>query len=511
MASVLFKFGNQAAFDALASGAGYDSNSLYFIEDTARLYKGSVLMSEQAIFTTTVPQFGSAKENRIYVVTSADGVSLYVKSSTEMVQVGGGTVKAGAITSIEAFNESVITKAAGLVEGVMPDSDTTIPTASAVKGAIEKAAAELSKKIEDLGDPVVNASAARSEDNSGTVITLTRASNTNPISLTVGDLFLTSAEYDSVTHKLKLFVKDVQQPVEVDLGELIPQAVTTADVALKEEIIVTTPVGNFKKGDVINPADVADLQTLLVSMLSQDSNPTVTQPSASVTLNNAGAKEVGTEFTPSYSVTLNPGSYSANKNGAQPTGITATSYAVTDTNGGSASTQTGSFTKFTVTDSTNYSVNATVNYGDGNIPTTYLGKEYAAGQIKAGSKTAKSSSVTPFRNCYWGYKGASNLISPATGITAAQIKALGNKNSSAPSSLRATDMQQIFVAVPSRLGYTSMELKDTGTGLPVTVSGSVTVQVGGLNDYSPIDYTVFYSDNAAAAPGTTTYSITLAK
>ena len=151
MASVLFKFGNQAAFDALASGAGYDSNSLYFIEDTARLYKGSVLMSEQAIFTTTVPQFGSAKENRIYVVTSADGVSLYVKSSTEMVQVGGGTVKAGAITSIDAFNESVITKAAGLVQGVMPDSDTTIPTASAVKGAIEKAAAELSKKIEDLG------------------------------------------------------------------------------------------------------------------------------------------------------------------------------------------------------------------------------------------------------------------------------------------------------------------------------------------------------------------------
>lgn len=349
MASVLFKFGNQAAFDALASGAGYDSNSLYFIEDTARLYKGSVLMGEQAIFTTAVPQFSSAKENRIYVVTSADGVSLYVKSATEMVQVGGGTVKAGAITSIEAFDESVITKAAGLVQGVMPDSDTTIPTASAVKGAIEKAASELSKKIEDLGDPVVNASAARSEDNSGTVITLTRASNTNPISLTVGDLFLTSAEYDSVTHKLKLFVKNVEQPVEVDLGELIPQAVTTADVALKEEIIVTTPVGNFKKGDVIAPANVADLQTLLVSMLSQDSNPTVTQPSASVILNNAGAKEVGTEFTPSYSVTLNPGSYSDNKNGAQPTGITATSYAVTDTNGGSASTQTGSFTKFTVT------------------------------------------------------------------------------------------------------------------------------------------------------------------
>lgn len=495
MASVLFKFGNQAAYDALAT-TGYDTNSLYFIEDTGRLYKGSILMSEQAIFVSAVPEFGAAKAGRIYVVTSEDSASLYVKGTTQMVQVGGGTVQPGAITNLDVFNSSLI--ATGLTEG---STDSQLPTAKAVYDAIQAVAAD----VEALGDPVTGASAKRNEDNNGTVITLTRASGTSPITVNVSDLFLTSAEYDSASHTLKLYVQGVSDPVEVDLADLIPQAVTTEDVSLSDTITVTTPVGNFTKGQVVS---VTDLQTFLVNMLSKDSNPTTVQPSVSVSLTGAGAKEVGTQFTPSWSVTLNPGSYSDNKDGAQPTGVTATTYTVTDTNSGSASTQSGSFTQFTVEDNTNYKVNATVAYGDGNIPTTYLGTEYPAGQIKAGSKSDSSSAVTGYRNCFWGYKGASNLISPATGITAAQIKALGNTNRNRPSSLAASDMQQIFVAIPANSGVNTLAIVDSGTRLPVTVSGRLTVQVGGVNDYSPIDYYVFYSDNATPAPGSTTYSFT---
>lgn len=496
MASVLFKFGNQAAYDALASSTGYDTNSLYFIEDTGRLYKGSVLMSEQAIFVSAVPEFDAAKASRIYVVTSEDSASLYVKGTTQMVQVGGGTVQPGAITNLNVFNSSLL--ATELTEG---STDNQLPTAKAVYDAIQAVAAD----VEALGDPVTGASAERNEDNNGTVITLTRASGTNPITVNVSDLFLTSAEYDSASHTLKLYVQGVAKPVEIDLADLIPQAVTTEDVSLSDTITVTTPVGNFTKGQVVS---VTDLQTFLVNMLSQDSNPTTVQPSVSVSLTGAGAKEVGTEFTPSWSVTLNPGSYSDNKDGAQPTGVTATTYTVTDTNSGSASTQSGSFTQFTVEDNTNYKVNATVAYGDGNIPTTYLGTEYLAGQIKAGSKSGSSSAVTGYRNCYWGYKGASNLISPATGITATQIKALGNTNRNRPSSLAASDMQQIFVAIPANSGVNTLAIVDSGTGLPVTVSGRLTVQIGGVNNYSPIDYYVFYSDNATPAPGSTTYSFT---
>lgn len=507
MANVLFKFGNQSAYDALASDVGYDTNSLYFIEDTARLYKGSVLMSEQAIFVSAVPEFESAKSGRIYVVTSDDTVSLYVKGTTQMVQAGGGTIQPGAITSIEAFDDSLITTSTSLEAGVLPDSDTVIPTSGAVKDAIETAIQGVTDDITALGDPVTGASAQRNGTNNGTVITLTRASGTNPITVNVSDLFLTSAEYDSVSHTLKLYVQGVSDPVEVDLGQLIPQAVTTEDVELADTITVTTPVGNFTKGQVIS---VTDLQTFLVNMLSQDSNPTTTQPSVSVSLTGAGAKEVGTQFTPSWSVTLNPGSYSDNKDGAQLTGVTATTYTVTDTNSGSASTQSGSFTQFTVGDTTNYKVNATVAYGDGNIPTTYLGTEYPAGQIKAGSKSGSSSAVTGFRK---GFYGA--VSSKAAAIDSAFVRGLSNSTSNAPANGNTWTIQipvgtlRVAFAYPATLRDVTTVV-DAATKYDVkTAFTKSTVSVEGANSYSGINYKVYVTDFANPTDSANTYTVTI--
>lgn len=507
MANVLFKYGTPEAYAGLLE---YDPNSLYFIQEegaaTGVLYKGSTRYSpeQQLEFVSSTP--GTLEEGKLYVVSDGTSVSLVVRGEDGSAEtVGGGTVQPGAITNLNVFNDSLLVTSSELTSGELPDNDTTIPTSGAVKGAIETAIQEVTDTITALGDPVTGASAERNETNNGTVITLTRASGTNPITVNVSDLFLTSAEYDSASHTLKLYVQGVTDPVEVDLADLIPQAVTTEDVSLSDTITVTTPVGNFTKGQVVS---VTDLQTFLVNMLSQDSNPTTTQPSVSVSLTGAGAKEVGTQFTPSWSVTLNPGAYSANKDGAQPTNVTATSYTVTDTNSGSADTQSGTFTQFTVEDSTNYRVSATVAHTAGAVPTTYLGEPYPDGQIKAGSKSGQSSTVTGYRNCWWGYKGASNLITPATGITAAQVKQLGNVNRNRPSSLAATDMQQIFVAIPANSGVNTLAIVDSGTGLPVTVSGRLTVQIGGVGDHSPIDYYVFYSDNATPAPGSTTYSFT---
>ena len=90
MATVTFRFGNQSTYDALKE-TGYDSNSLYFIEDTQRLYKGSILISEQVIFTETVPEFGSAIKDRIYAVTQDNTTRLYVKGATEMTEIGGAS------------------------------------------------------------------------------------------------------------------------------------------------------------------------------------------------------------------------------------------------------------------------------------------------------------------------------------------------------------------------------------------------------------------------------------
>ncbi len=504
MPKVIFSRGTSSAF---AGAVSKDANTLYFITDTKQIYMGDQLLADttklNVEFVGVKPEFDSAETNKLYVVVSEDTAGLYVKGTSSMVQVGGGeaTEIADGIITINKF-------APGTIATTLDDpNDQTIPTTKAVSDAIAAAVDGIDLTPYDAA--YVNVEAKAAEGTSGTILTFTTKGGSTK-DITIADLFLTAASYDNGTHILTLTVGE-DQTVEVNLEELVPQAVNTSQVAMADEIIVNVAgqdgIGNFKNGSKVDPSEIADLQTFLVKLMSQDTNPQVTQPSASINLTGAGAKEVGTKYTPKYSANLNPGSYSDNKDGAQPTGVTATTWAVTDTNSGSADTQTGAFSEFTVEDSTNYKVSVTVSYGDGNIPTTYLGTPYPDGQIKAGSKTASSSAVTGFRNCWWGFKGASNLIADPGAITKDEIKALGNSNRNKPTSLTATDMQQMFFAIPEGQA-TSLSIVGTNSPLPQTVQGPVTVQVGGVDDYSPINYSVFYVSNAAPASGSETYKLT---
>lgn len=498
MAKVQFYSGLYAAYESALKS----DDALYFITDTQQIYKGSTLISDvtelNVEFVASVPEAGSAEGNKLYVVT--DGSGIYIKGADgQMDQVGGGeatSVADGTITFDSLNSELVATELTG------DSTDRQLPTAKAVYDAIQAVVAD----VEALGDPVTGASAQRNEGNNGTVITLTRASGSNPITVNVSDLFLTSAEYDSASHKLKLYVQGVSDPVEVDLADLIPQAVTTEDVSLSDTITVTTPVGNFTKGQVVS---VTDLQTFLVNMLSQDSNPKTTQPSVSVSLTNAGAKEVGSTFTPSWSVKLNPGAYSANKDGAQPTGVTATSYSVTDTNSGSADTQSGSFTAFTVEDGTNYRVSATVQHTAGNVPTTYLGEPYPAGQIAAGSKTGQSSAVTGFRYMFYG------RTTDAEALNSAEIRALSGKRAAAkgqlPEIVAQVGDRQVLVAFPSTLTASdpTFEYFTLSWG-PFEGFVKSTVQVDGYSaGANATEYTVWSYTAAAPLAAQTRFRITI--
>jgi hypothetical protein len=501
MEYVLYRYGTQAQFDSIVSK---ESNALYFIEDTHRLYKGSTLIaSDNVTFVTTAPEFASAEENRLYIVYNENGYTMYVKGDSAMDEVGG-SIKAGDISDITAFADSILTKSDGILSA---NDDSTIPTSGAVKAAIETA-------LSDYDGALVDVTAARAEDNSGTLLTFTAKDGTEK-SITVSDLFLTSASYNSDTHILSLSVKGQKDPVQVDLSQLVPQAVNASQVAIAREITVTTNVGNLKAGDkVILSGDpttgevkASDVQALFEAILSKDINPSAVQPSVSVSLTGAGAKEVGTSFTPSYRVTLNPGKYTVSGQSDQASGVTATAYSVTDTNSGSSTSATGSFDTFTVEDDTQYSVSATVTYGDGDIPKTFLGNDYADAQIKAGSKSSTSSKVTGFRNCYWGYKNGTNALADPTAITAAQIKALGKSNANKPSTIDTAQMQQMFFAIPAGK-VSGLEVVSKSTNLPQTVQPKLTVQIGGVNDYSPIAYDVYYVANAVAEAGSDTYSLT---
>lgn len=277
-----------------------------------------------------------------------------------------------------------------------------------------------------------------------------------------------------------------------------------------KDLVFTQAFGKYSpdgSGSVTIPTETNDMsiQDLLESAFSEEKNPTITQPSTSITLTGAGAKEVGTEFTPSYSVGFNAGKYQY----GPATGVTATAYAVTDTNSGSASTQTGSLTKFTVGDDTNYKVSVTTTHTAGAVPKTNLGNDYAAGQIKAGTKSASSGAVTGYRNMFFG-----TMTTKPADITSADIRALTTKQAKGNVNDKVINIPvgalRVMFAVPSDMQITS--ITDTnGLGAQILSSFTqTTAQVEGANSYTAIEYKVYYMDYASANDTANTYKVTVA-
>ena len=169
-----------------------------------------------------------------------------------------------------------------------------------------------------------------------------------------------------------------------------------------QDLVFTEQFGKYvpSGGKVTVPANGDSLLDVLLSAFATDSNPSITQPSVNISSSSFKAYEVGTNVTPSYTATLNPGSYQY----GPATGITATSWNVVDNAAepNTLTTASGSFPQMQVVDDTSYSITATASYGAGTIPNTALGQEYADGQIKAGSKSATKGTITGYRNGFYG-------------------------------------------------------------------------------------------------------------
>lgn len=515
--------GLQAQYDALAGGAGYDNDMLYFITDSHRIYKGSILMAEanndeNVIFVTEAPEFATAKENVIYVHNTDEDTLMYIKGKTGMKVVSGGQLKDGSISSIDMIADDILTTSAEVTANFAADDDAHLVTAGAVAKAI-------AYELKDYaGGAFTGVTAKRVEkdeanETAGTVLEFTTASGETTSTVRISDMFLTNAAYDSTTHMLKLFVQGSEDPVEVNLEDLVPQACSTADVQLSEKIVATVAVGNIKKGQEI---DVQDLQSFLTSMLSSDSMPTVTQPSVTLTgTEEIKAYEVGSVINEiAFGASFNKGGYSQTaKNNQVASGATPKKWTlkctgqqdqVTESTGTSV---TGTFTGLTVEDGTSISVSATCEYTAGDeVPLSYLGKtnvdgvETSTKKIAAGSKNASKGTITGYRNLWYGYKGASNLIADPANITVEQIKAL-TAAQALPNKITATGMQQMFFAVP-KTKASSLSIMGANPPAPQDVVGPFVMKIGGVNNHAPIDYNVWYVSNASAASGSDTYTLT---
>lgn len=247
-----------------------------------------------------------------------------------------------------------------------------------------------------------------------------------------------------------------------------------------------------------------NVKQVLDLLFAEEKNPSVTQPSVAITLTGAGAKEVGTSVTPSYSVTFNSGKYEF----GPETGVTAT-YSVSDTDSHSATTATGSFAAFTVEPTTNYKVSVTATHTAGADPVSNLGNGRGDLKITAGTKTATSAAITGYRGWFQGYYNGTQALADATTITSTQLRAFGVKNGTFNTAMNTNKMQQMFFAAPAGTVKT-LTVSNAVNGAPQTVK-KTTVSVEGANNYQAIDYDLYYVANATAESGDSKFTIAFTK
>lgn len=298
----------------------------------------------------------------------------------------------------------------------------------------------------------------------------------------------------------------------IDTYENLPVSSETYDannIFFAEDLTLTYPFGKYKpeNGKVVVPANGKSVAQLFADAYAEDVMPTITQPSVTLTSSQIKAYEVGTKVTPAYTATFNKGSYEFDED----TGVSVTSWAVSDTNGGSKDTASGSFDELTVGDDTNYSITAVANYGDGAVPKTALGNDYTAGQIKAGSKTATKSKISGYRNSFYG-----TLTAKDGELNSALVRALSGKSNKALAAGNSFNLAipvgtiRVVFAYPATLRDVS-SVQDVN-GMNAEVKSAFTkqvVSVEGADGYTAIDYKVYVFDMANANNTANTYKVTI--
>ena len=271
-----------------------------------------------------------------------------------------------------------------------------------------------------------------------------------------------------------------------------------------------TQVGNLTKTQTgtatfaTKGKSVADALTEIFSKRLQPGTPTA--PAVTLTFGQAKAYEVGTTVKPTYSASLSAGSYTY----GPATGITATSWEVTDTAGHTATTASGSFDDVVVADNTNYKITAKANYGEGAIAKDNLGDNSdPVVKIAAGSATKVSGAITGYRNSFYG------SVTEKAEITSTIIRGLTKSNKALVNgngftiTIPAGAVRVIF-AYPATLQDVS-SVKDVN-GLNAEIKSAFTqstVTVAGAGADAGIAYKVYVTDFANAVEAANSYTVTI--
>lgn len=300
--------------------------------------------------------------------------------------------------------------------------------------------------------------------------------------------------------------KDIPYCVDMDdLLDKMNNIKPTADnTVFTQNMTMTYAFGKYKpgaSGSVEVDAKDKSVAQLLQSAFAEESNPTTTQPSASLNSSNIGAKEAGAKVAIAYNITTNAGKYTYGPD----TNVTFNGHTATF-NGETLEGASGTFKEVQVTDGMSLSISGSVDSSDGAIPKTNLGNEYAAGQIKAKTHTLTKGTLTSYRNWFYGYKTGANKLENPEAITSAEARALTAQNGSFPGTIKTNNMQQMYFLIPKGK-KTKVAVSNNVNGAPCTVTKVTDVMVEGANGYTAVAYDLWYVAGAAQDSGENTYKI----
>ena len=320
-----------------------------------------------------------------------------------------------------------------------------------------------------------------------------------------GDIVVITTTIEGNTYEQSAFMYDGAQ------WAAMTGKVDADKVILQDDITMAgnySQIGNLTKdqnGTATFATKGKSVAEALTEIFSKRLQPTITSnPAVTLTFGQAKAYEVGTTVSPTYSASLSAGSYTY----GPATGITATSWEISDTAGNTADTASGSFADVVVTDNTNYKITAKANYGAGAVAVDNLG-DTSRPEIKiaAGSATKTSGAITGYRNTFYG------TVTEKAEVTSTIIRGLtkSNKALANGSSFDITipvGAVRVIFAYPATLQDVS-SVKDVN-GLNAEIKSAFTkssVTVAGTGADTGITYKVYVTDFAEPVAKANSYTV----
>ena len=323
-----------------------------------------------------------------------------------------------------------------------------------------------------------------------------------------GDIVVITTTIEGNTYEQSAFMYDGAQ------WAAMTGNVDADKVILREDITMAgnyTQVGNLTKEETKTATFATkgmSVAEALTEIFSKRLQPTITSnPAVDLTFGQAKAYEVGTTVSPTYFATLSAGSYTY----GPATGITATSWEISDTAGNTARTASGSFANVVVTDNTNYTITAKANYGAGAVAVDNLGATSSPEiKIAAGSATKTSGAITGYRNTFYG------TVTEKAEVTSTIIRSLSGKSNAAWANGKSFTISvpvgavRVIFAYPATLRDVS-SVKDVN-GLNAEIKSAFTkseVNVAGANSYAGINYKVYVTNFAEPVAKANSYTVTI--